>query len=93
MTCNKQITIEMDKFSPNDRMSYVWETSTAMLKPFGESLIHVVKVRAALHLEAGPIRCVRGLKSSLVISQKGQIGPNPFTPRRRADLVWFDSFN
>jgi hypothetical protein len=38
-------------------------------------------LRAALHLEAGPIRCVRGLKSSLVIGQKAQIGPNPFTPR------------
>jgi hypothetical protein len=44
-------------------------------------------VRAALHLEAGPIRCVRGLKPSLVIGQKAQIGPNPFTPRGRADLV------
>jgi hypothetical protein len=32
-------------------------------------------LRAALHLEAGPIRCVRGLKSSLVIGQKAQIGP------------------
>ena len=46
-----------------------------------------VGVRAALHLEAGPIRCVRGLKSSLVIGQKAEIGPNPFTPRGRADLV------
>jgi hypothetical protein len=45
------------------------------------------EVRAALHLEAGPIRCVRGLKPSLVIGQKAQIGPNPFTPRGRADLV------
>jgi hypothetical protein len=42
-------------------------------------------VRAALHLEAGPIRCVRGLKSSLVIGQKAEISPNP-------DLVaWFFS--
>ena len=46
-----------------------------------------VALRAALHLEAGPIRCVRGLKSSLVIGQKVEIGPNPFTPRGRADLV------
>jgi hypothetical protein len=47
-------------------------------------------LRAALHLEAGPICCVRGLKSSLVIGQKAQIGPNPFTPRGHADLVvWF----
>jgi hypothetical protein len=45
------------------------------------------RLRAALHLEAGPIRCVRGLKPSLVIGQKAQIGPNPFTPRGRADLV------
>jgi hypothetical protein len=44
-------------------------------------------VRAALHLEAGPIHCVRGLKSSLVIGQKAQISPNPFTPRGGADLV------
>jgi hypothetical protein len=44
-------------------------------------------LRAALHLEAGPIRCVRGLKSSLVIGQKAQIGPNPFTPRGHADLM------
>jgi hypothetical protein len=59
---------------------------------FIESILAVVDVilRAALHLEAGPIRCVRGLKSSLVIGQKAQIGPNPFTPRGRADLVvWF----
>jgi hypothetical protein len=47
-------------------------------------------LRVALHLQAGPIRCVRGLKSSLVIGQKAQIGPNPFTPRGRANLViWF----
>ena len=44
-------------------------------------------LRAALHLEAGPIRYVRGLKSSLVIGQKAQMGPNPFTPRGRADVV------
>jgi hypothetical protein len=37
-----------------------------------------------------PILCVRGLKSSLVIGQKAQISPNPFTPRGRADwVVWF----
>jgi hypothetical protein len=46
--------------------------------------------RATLHLEAGLIRCLGGLKSSLVIGQKAQIGPNPFTPRGRADsVVWF----
>jgi hypothetical protein len=44
-------------------------------------------IRAPLHLEAGPIHCVRGFKSSLVIGQKVQIGPNLFTPRGRADLV------
>jgi len=38
-------------------------------------------LRAALYLEARPIRYVRGLKSSHVIGQKAQIGPNPFTPR------------
>jgi hypothetical protein len=30
---------------------------------------------------------LRGLKSSLVIGQKAQIGPNPFTPRGWANLV------
>jgi hypothetical protein len=44
-------------------------------------------LRATLHLEAGPIHSVRGLKSSLVIGQKVEIGPNPFTPRGRANLV------
>jgi hypothetical protein len=44
-------------------------------------------LRAALHLEAIPIHCVRGLKSSLVIGQNAQIGPNPFPPRGWADLV------
>ena len=50
------------------------------------ALLHPA-LRAALHREAGPIRCVRGLKSSLVIGQKAQINPNPFTPRGRANLV------
>jgi hypothetical protein len=40
-----------------------------------------------LHLEAMPICCVRGLKSSLVIDQKAQIGPNPFIPRGRANGI------
>jgi hypothetical protein len=44
-------------------------------------------LRAALHLEVGPIRRVRGLKPSLEIGQKAEINPNPFTPRGRADLV------
>jgi hypothetical protein len=52
-----------------------------------EDVSYSERVRAALHLETGPIRCVRGLKSSLVIGQKAQIRPNPFTPRGRADLV------
>jgi hypothetical protein len=47
----------------------------------------IVVLRATLHLEAGPIRCVRGLKSSFVIGQKVQISFNPFTLRGRADLV------
>jgi hypothetical protein len=49
-----------------------------------------VHIRVALHLEAGPIRCVRrGLESSLVIGQKAEFGPDPFTPRGQADLmVW-----
>jgi hypothetical protein len=42
-------------------------------------------VRATLHLEAWPVCCVRGFKSSLVIGQKVEIGPNPFTPRGQAD--------
>jgi hypothetical protein len=60
----------------------------------GLYIIHILdalgpspSIRSILHLEAGPICCVRGLKSSLVIGQKAQIGPNPFTPRGRADLV------
>jgi hypothetical protein len=54
------------------------------------SVNNKINLRAALHLEAEPIRCVRGLKSSFVIGQRAQIGPNPFTPTRRADLVvWF----
>jgi len=44
-------------------------------------------LRAALNLEAGPIRCIRGLKSSLAIGQMGEIGSNPFTPRGWADLL------
>jgi hypothetical protein len=44
-------------------------------------------LRAALNLEAGPIRCIGSLKSSLVIGQKAEIGLNPFTSRGRADLV------
>jgi hypothetical protein len=52
--------------------------------------IHQYVLRAALHIEAKPIRCVRGLKSSLVIGQKAQIGPNSFTPIGWANLVvWF----
>jgi hypothetical protein len=45
------------------------------------------KFTAALHLEARPICCVRGLKSSLVIGQKAENSPNPFTPRGQAKLV------
>jgi hypothetical protein len=44
-------------------------------------------LRAALHFEAGPIYCVRGFKSSPVIGQKAETGPNPFTPRGQAELV------
>jgi hypothetical protein len=47
----------------------------------------ILDLRAAVHLEAGPIRCLKGLKSSLVIGQKVEIDPNPFTPRGRGDLV------
>jgi hypothetical protein len=43
-------------------------------------------IRAALHLESGPIHFIRGLKFSLMIGQKAQIGPNRFTPRGRANL-------
>ena len=53
----------------------------------GSWLVCEVALRAALHLEAMPIRYVRGLKSSLVIGQKAQIAPNPFTPRGQANLV------
>jgi hypothetical protein len=51
-------------------------------------IIYLLKLlRATLHLEVGPIRCVRGLKSSLVMGQKVEIGPNPFTPKGQVDLV------
>jgi len=36
-------------------------------------------LRATLHLEIRPTCCVRGLKSSIVIIQKFEIGPNPNT--------------
>jgi hypothetical protein len=49
-------------------------------------------MRAALHLEAMPIRCVRGLKSSLVIGQKTQIGPNPFNLHLEAGPIWWYDF-
>ena len=49
----------------------------------------VTLLRVALHLEARPIRCARGLKSSLVIGQKVEIGPNPFTPR---PIWWYEFF-
>jgi hypothetical protein len=39
-----------------------------IIKLLDHSLSHTTSLRAALHLEAGPIRCVRGLKSSLVIA-------------------------
>jgi hypothetical protein len=51
-----------------------------------------ISLRAALHLEAGPIRCVRGLKSSLVIGQKAQIDPNPLH-LEAGPIWWYDFFN
>jgi hypothetical protein len=65
----------------------LWTLSFGLsqLHGHGSRLVREVALRAALHLEAGLIRCVRGLKSSLVIGQKAQIGPKPFTPRGRAD--------
>jgi hypothetical protein len=47
-------------------------------KPLDCLLAMFTTLRATLHLEAGAICCVRGLKSSLVIGQKAQIGPQPF---------------
>ena len=51
----------------------VWKTAPNW--QYNESSIEM-SLRAALHLESGPIHCVRGLKSSLVIGQKVEIGPN-----------------
>jgi hypothetical protein len=51
------------------------------------SLRKTNEVTAALHLEVGPICCVRGLKSSLVIGQKAEIGPNLFMLKDCVDLV------
>jgi hypothetical protein len=56
-------------------------------KSFGNCRSQALTFRAALHLKARPICCVRGFKSSLMIGQKVEIGPNPTTPRGRADLV------
>jgi len=56
-------------------------------------------LKAALHLKAGPICCVRYQKFSLLIGQKVEITLNPFTPSLKANLVewilyskktWFD---
>jgi hypothetical protein len=48
-------------------------------------------IRVALHLEAGSIHCVRGLKSSLLWS-KVHIGPNPL--HLEVVLIWwYDIFN
>ena len=44
-------------------------------------------LRAALRLKSGSICSVRGLKSSLAIGQKAQIGPNSFVPRGWANVV------
>ena len=57
------------------------------MNPLEAAKVEGKKFRAALQLKAGPNRCVRGLKFSLVIGQKAQIGPNSFTPRGRGDLV------
>jgi hypothetical protein len=51
-----------------------------------------VILRAALHLEARPIRYVRGLKPSLVIGQKIEIGPNPLHLEVVA-IWWYDFSN
>jgi len=45
------------------------------------------QLRAAWDIEAGPIFCVKRMKSSLVIGQKVEMGSNPFTPRGWANLV------
>ena len=57
-------------------------------------MIPNLSLRADLHvhLEAGSIHCVKGLKSSLVIGQKVQTSPNPFTPEAEP-IWWYDFFN
>jgi hypothetical protein len=60
--------------------TFFWALTISMVMALGSCV-------KWFHLEAGPIHCVRGLKSSLVIGQKAQIGANPFTPRGRANLV------
>ena len=55
--------------------------------PLSDMLTSAYTLRAALHLEVGPFRCVRALISSLAIGQKVEIGPNPFAPRGGDDLV------
>jgi hypothetical protein len=67
----------------------LWTLSFGLSKFHGHGswLVCKVALRVALHLEAGHVRCVRGLKSSLVIGHKFQIGPNPFTPKGHADVM------
>jgi hypothetical protein len=48
------------------------------------------ELRVALHLEARPICCIRGLKSSLVIGQKAQIGP--ISLHLEAGPIWWYVF-
>ena len=78
-------TYPKEKYSHPTNLSYASERSGRSAEGSHECLSH--ELRATLHLEDGPIRCARGLKSSLVIGQKVQIGPNSFTPRGRAGLV------
>jgi hypothetical protein len=64
-----------------------WDSCCYMTSHGGHFDTYTTWLRAASHLEVGPFRCVKGLKSSLVIGQKDEIDPNPFTPRGRPNLV------
>jgi hypothetical protein len=61
-------------------------------KPLGIYIVFMT-LRAALHLEAGPIHCVRGLKSSLMIGQKVQKSvPTPLH-LEVGPIWWYDFSN
>ena len=84
--CTKMFKVPCSYF--NLKMSELTKLKSTQLLIVFFRLEHTCKGRFTPRGQAH--FCVRGLKSSLAIDQKAQIGPNPFTPRGRANLVvWF----